>query len=63
MDISWIILLWLFGSMGFCVLVAPIVIWIRDKYIERYKNFGQQHGGKGNKLHRTFKDIIMGREF
>ena len=63
MDFGTIILLWLFGSMFICVLLAPIFIWIRNKYIERYKNWGQQHGGKGNKIHKTLGDIIKRREF
>lgn len=62
MDIGWIILLWLFGSMGACLLAYPIYMWIKDKYNERYKNWGQQHGGKGNKIHKTLGDIIMRRE-
>ena len=63
MDIDWIIFLWLFGSMIITLLIAPIVIWIGNKYIERYKNWGQQHGGKGNKIHKTLGDIIKRREF
>lgn len=63
MSMGWIIMLWLFGSMLITLLLAPIFIWIRNKYVERYKNWGQQHGGKGNKIHKTLGDIIKKREF
>lgn len=62
MSMGWIILLLIVWSTGICMLAYPIVMWIRKKYIERYKNFGQQHGGKGNKIHRTLGDIIKRRE-
>lgn len=63
MDIGWFVILFPVAVMVIYAITYPVRKWIEDKYNERYKNWGQQHGGKGNKIHRTLGDIIKGREF
>lgn len=57
--IYWLFITWLIGTFGF----YGIYSWLKGKHDKRYKTFGQQHGGKGNKIHKTLGDIIMRREF